>query len=99
MSCAPGYTPREERLARALRHLMFKNHEFDVGCAGCLEVAGFLVVEGYNGDLENPTCVRVEEGFHYRDETRGLKHGRVGEWCPLVLGQQVGVEGPNEEAT
>ncbi len=60
MSWTPGYSPKEERLLRALLHLMHKNHALDPsGCAGCLEIAGFLAVVGYQGDMEYPTTAEA----------------------------------------
>ncbi len=58
MSCLPGdWSVREHRLMRALRHLMYANHPLNPeGCAGCKEIAGFIIIEGYQGDTEYPTC-------------------------------------------
>lgn len=57
MSYNPGRTAREQRLLRALQHLARKDHHLTPStCAGCLEVAGFLTVAGYEGDLEYPLC-------------------------------------------
>ena len=68
------WTERERRLARALAHAVKRNHPLDPArCNGCLEVAGFLAVPGYDGDTAYPTCATVE---FYRDESRGLKHTR-----------------------
>ena len=78
MSCLPGYSEREQRLMRALRHYAYLNHVFEpTRCDGCLEVAAFLTVAGYEGDTDYPTCVIIVEGDHYRDERAGLKHGQV----------------------
>ncbi len=46
-----------------------------LGCAGCAEIAGFIALAGYDGDVDDPTCVVVVDGVHYRDEGAGLKHG------------------------
>ena len=48
------------RAKRALAHLMFKDHEFHLTCHGCLEIAGFLVVEGYKGDMDYPVGVNFD---------------------------------------
>lgn len=78
MSCLPGYSGREQRLMRAFQHYALRNHELDpAGCDGCLEAVAFLAIAGYQGDLDQPTCVVVVDGDHYRDERSGLKHGQV----------------------
>lgn len=45
---------REARLKVALAHLMYKNHELRLTCAGCLDVCAWLTVEGYDGHLQAP---------------------------------------------
>lgn len=54
-------TVRERQLLAALQHLMFKNHELKIrnvdderGCDGCLDIAGWLTVPGYNGEHAHP---------------------------------------------
>jgi len=48
MSCTPGYNKRERALLFALRHLIGKNHPLDPErCEGCMEIAGFLTIPGY----------------------------------------------------
>lgn len=58
MSCLPSdWSVREHRLMRALYHLMHKNHPLKPStCAGCQEVAGFVIMTGYQGDTDYPTC-------------------------------------------
>lgn len=56
MSCTPRRTPREARMLRAIAHAMFRNHELDLACTGCLEVLGFATVRGYEGRTDYPTC-------------------------------------------
>ena len=79
MSCLPSdWSAREQRLMRALRHVMHAKHPLDVSvCAGCCEAAGFLTIPGYQGDEEYPTCVNFyqDDASHYRSEQGGLKHG------------------------
>ncbi len=63
---------------RALRHETHRTHPLDaVGCSGCREVTGFLILPGYQGDEEYPTCVNFykDDDSHYRSEQGGLKHG------------------------
>lgn len=49
-----------DRLHRALRHLMHKNHELrPEGCAGCLEIAAFLTIPGYRGDEDDPLLITI----------------------------------------
>lgn len=50
-----GRSPREQRLERALHHLAHRDHELQPSrCASCLEVAGFLTIPGYDGDIDYP---------------------------------------------
>ncbi len=52
---------------RALHHLMYANHPLDpAGCHGCREVAGFVIVEGYQGDDEYPTCPELGAAYAAR---------------------------------
>jgi hypothetical protein len=74
MSCAPSMNEREQKLLRALAHLMRKNHNLvPTQCEGCLEIAGFLSIPGYLGS-DHPTCVVVyeeEEGrFRSHDDLK-----------------------------
>ncbi len=58
VSWTPKLTAREERMLRAMQHLMHKNHEFlPRTCDGCMEIGGFLVVPGYEGNKDYPTAV------------------------------------------
>ena len=42
---------------RALCHLMYANHPIQPeGCDVCKEVTGFIIIEGYQGDMDYPTC-------------------------------------------
>ena len=60
MSWTPGYSAKEERLHRALAHLMHKNHPLvPNACDGCKEIAGFLAVVGYQGDMEYPIAAEA----------------------------------------
>lgn len=55
MSCLPGWSERSQRLMRAFRHYVHRNHEFQPAtCDGCMEAACFLTVKGYEGDVEHP---------------------------------------------
>ena len=46
-----GMTVREQKMLRAMRHMMHRRHEFSPSSvAGCLEAAGFLTLPGYQGD-------------------------------------------------
>ncbi len=58
MSCLPSdWSVREHRLMRALRHLMHADHPLNPEtCNGCREIAGFAIIEGYQGDTDYPTC-------------------------------------------
>lgn len=57
---ATDFERRFRRCKRALGHLMHKDHEMRLDCAGCLEVAGFLAVPGYAGNEEYPVGVDFE---------------------------------------
>lgn len=56
MSCRPsGWTERERKLLAALAHLMHKDHELDpTRCYGCRDLAAWLAVPGYDGELAHP---------------------------------------------
>lgn len=56
MSCVPSkWTTREKRLYSALLHLMYKNHETDIAtCWGCRDVAAWIALPGYDGELASP---------------------------------------------
>jgi hypothetical protein len=43
-------------MLRAIRHAVYRNHPYDLGCAGCLEVVGFATEKGYEGNMDNPVC-------------------------------------------
>jgi hypothetical protein len=47
-------TVRDQKMLRAMQHLMHKNHRLRPNrCEGCLEAAGFLTMPGYQG-AEHP---------------------------------------------
>lgn len=56
MSCAPNRTAREQRMLRAIKHAIYREHPYDVDCAGCLEVVSFATQKGYEGNTDNPVC-------------------------------------------
>jgi hypothetical protein len=43
-------------MLRAITHSVYRGHELDPTCPGCLEVLGFATVRGYEGDRARPTC-------------------------------------------
>ena len=54
---------------RALLHLMYADHPLKPAtCAGCCEVAGFAVIEGYQGDTEYPICPELGAAYALRQE-------------------------------
>lgn len=64
MSCLPSdWSLREHRLMRALNHLMYANHPLNPwDCNGCKEITGFIIIEGYQGDTDYPTCPEFGAG-------------------------------------
>lgn len=56
MSCVPSrWTTREKNLYDALRHLMHKGHDLHPPtCWGCRDLAAWLAVPGYDGELASP---------------------------------------------
>jgi hypothetical protein len=48
-------TDLTRRLLRALKHSIERNHDFaPITCWGCREVAAFLTIPGYQGDVDDP---------------------------------------------
>ena len=47
-------TDREARLKSALQHAVYRNHKHSQGCDGCLDIAAWLTVPGYDGELAHP---------------------------------------------
>lgn len=47
-----GMTVREQKMLRALQHLVHRNHDFDLTCEGCLEAAAFVALPGYGGGAQ-----------------------------------------------
>jgi hypothetical protein len=43
-------------MLRAIAHAVFRDHQQDQRCHGCLELAGFATMRGYAGNAEYPTC-------------------------------------------
>lgn len=47
-----GRSVVEQKMLRAMQHLVRRNHDFKTSCFGCLEAAAFLTIPGYQGSEE-----------------------------------------------